>query len=167
MSQPQAPDLEKRSLSRMGYAVWIVVPVVIAAIGLTLLHFNYDPEDNVEGERVPILTSNFINGQPNAGELITGELVLDDQECMRLETQDGEEITPVWPADYEATLYRDELRLYDPERNIVARSGDIVQMGGQFQDVAAYSANPCAPESGQVAVVQSAIAITGRVPAGG
>ena len=50
----------------------------------------------------------------------------------------------------------------DPDRVVVARGGDTVQMSGEFQDSGRFAANPCDPESGQVAVVQSQIAITGR-----
>lgn len=161
-STPRPPNLERRQLSGRGYLVWIAIPFVIAAIGFTILHFNYDPEDVVKGERVPILTSSYITGQPNAGQLITGELTLDDQDCMRLVGADGAEITPVWPADYEAAVDKGVLSLYDPERVVVARGGDTVQMSGEFQDSSRFAANPCDPETGQVAVVQSQIAITGR-----
>jgi hypothetical protein len=157
---PRAPDIGRRTLTPFGYAVAVVVPIVIAAIGITILHFNYDPEDNVEGQRVPILTSSWIPGQPSDGQTIAGELDLGADGCVELTAADGATLTPVWPSGWEATVQEGQLRLYDPERAIVARSGDQVQMTGGTQDVGAYAGRPCAPTSGEVSVVQSEVTAT-------
>jgi len=159
---PRPPDIERRTLTPLGYAVATIVPVLIAAIGLTILHFNYDPEDNVDGERVPLLVSNFIPGQDTAGALISGELELDDDGCVQVLQADGTALTAVWPAGWEATQVDGDLRLYDTDRAIVAQGGDSVQMGGAFEDVGSYAGRPCAPHSGQIALVQSDVTVTAR-----
>ena len=72
---------------------------------------------------------------------------------------DGTQVELVWPADYEATVQRvgpsDQLKVYDPDRDIVARSSQAIALGGGFADVGAYAVEPCAPTSGQVFLVQS------------
>jgi hypothetical protein len=161
-SPSRPPDLERRTLTTFGYLVATVVPVLIAAVGLTILHFNYDPEDNVDGERVPLLVSNYIPGQDTAGALIAGDLTLDDDGCVRLLQADGSELTAVWPAGWEATQVKGDLRLYDTDRSIVAQGGDSVQMGGTFEDVGSYAGRPCAPDSGRIALVQSDVTVTAR-----
>ena len=91
--------------------------------------------------------------------LATGELVLGDDGCMRLGAADGTQVELVWPADYEATVQRvgpsDQLKVYNPDRDIVARSSQTLEFGGGFADVGAYAGKPCAPSSGQVFLVQS------------
>jgi len=42
-----------------------------------------------------------------------------------------------------------------PDRDIVARSSDTIQLGGGSVDVGAYAGQPCAPSSGQLFLVQS------------
>ena len=50
---PQPPDIGRRTLSPFGYAVCVVVPILIAAVGFTYLHFHYDKEQLVNGTRLP------------------------------------------------------------------------------------------------------------------
>ncbi len=159
---PRAPDIGRRTLTPFGYAVCIVVPVLIAAIGFTFLHFSYDEDDLVDGTRVPILTSDWEPGVPSMTALITGELVFDDG-CVVLTAPDGTEAVLVWPADFEATIQRvgksDQLKVYDSDRNIVARGGDQIEFGGGSVPVGEYAGRPCAPDSGDVAVVQSEVTV--------
>jgi hypothetical protein len=157
---PRPPDIGRRTLTPFGYGVAVVVPILIAAIGITILHFNYDPEDNVEGTRVPILTSSWIPGQPSSGQTIAGEVTLTTDGCVELTDADGGTLAVVWPSGWEATVQEGQLRLYDPERAIVARSGDLVQMTGEVQEVGSYAGRPCAPSTGQVSVVQSSVTTT-------
>ena len=123
---PQPPDIERRTLTPFGYAVCVAVPILIAALGFTFLHFHYDKEDLVDGDSIRILTSQWQPGDPADGALATGALVLGDDGCLRLGAADGTQLELVWPADYEATVQRvgrdDQLKVYDPDRNIVARS---------------------------------------------
>jgi hypothetical protein len=162
---PQPPDIGRRTLTPFGYAVCIAVPILIAAIGFTYLHFHYDKEDLVSGTKVPILTSDWEPGDDAMTAQARGELTLGDDGCMRLGASDGTEVVLVWPADYEATVQRvgksDQLKVYDTDRNIVARSSQTLEMDGGFTDVGEYAGRPCAPASGQVFLVQSDVKVVG------
>jgi hypothetical protein len=152
---PNPPDIGRRTLTPFGYVVCIVVPFVIAALGFTFLHFHYNKEQLVTGTRLPILTSDWKPGDPAQRAAVTGQLTLDNG-CLRLAASDGGTVDLVWPADYEATAQQaNQLLVYDPARDIVARSGDSIQLGGGFADAAPYAGKPCAPTSGQVFLVQS------------
>jgi hypothetical protein len=135
-----------------------VVPILIAVIGLTILHFGYDKEDLVKGQRLPLLTSDWKPGDPSSGASLSGELQLDDAGCVRV----GDNVV-VWPADYEATVQHvgqsDQLKLYDPDRDTVGRSDETIQVGGGFGDASAYAGQPCAPDSGQAFFVQSEVKV--------
>jgi hypothetical protein len=160
---PQAPDLTRRTLTPLGYAICVVVPILIAAAGFTFLHFHYDKEQLVSGTRLHILTSDWKVGDPSSTALATGELTLGKDGCMRLGDPDSG-TTLVWPAGYEATVQRvgptDQLKVYDIERDIVARSQDDISLGGGYADVGAYAGLACAPAAGgQVFLVQSKVQV--------
>jgi hypothetical protein len=155
---PQPPDIGRRTLTPFGYAVCVVVPILIAAIGLTILHFTYDKEDLVDGRRIPILTSDWEPGDDAMTALASGELTLGEDGCLRLGDTDL-----VWPKGYEATVQvvgrSDQVKVYDPDRDIVGRSGQAIELGGGFGDVGEYAGRPCAPDSGEVFFVQSDVKI--------
>jgi hypothetical protein len=92
----------------------------------------------------------------------TGKLVLESG-CLRLEASDGTLATVVWPADYEASVQRvgpsDQVKVYDTDRNIVARSDDTIRFGGGSVPVGEYAGRPCAPDSGDVLLVQSDVEV--------
>lgn len=159
MSETQAPDapppdIGRRTLTPFGYALCVAVPIVIAALGFTFLHFNYDNDQLVDGDRIQILTSDWTPADPASDALVRGELTLGDDGCLRLGTTDL-----VWPKDYEATVQNvgrsDQIKVYNPARDIVARSEQTLELGGGFGDVGEYAGEPCAPSSGQVFLVQS------------
>jgi hypothetical protein len=161
---PRPPDLGRRTLTPFGYALCVVVPLLIAAGGFAFLHFQYDKEDLVKGARVHLLTSDWKPGDASMQALLTGEVTLGDDRCVRLVGSDGTETDVVWPADFEATVQRvgpaDQLTVYDPDRTIVARGGDTVQVGGGMTGAGPYADQPCAPTSGEVFLVQSEVVVT-------
>ena len=156
---PRPPDLGRRTLTPFGYAVCIAVPILIAALGFTYLHFHYDKEQLVSGTRLQILTSDWQPGDDAMTAAVTGQLMRDDSGCLQLQTKASGMVNLVWPADFEATVQRvgpaDQIKVYDPDRDIVARSSDTIQLGGGSVDVGAYAGQPCAPSSGQLFLVQS------------
>jgi hypothetical protein len=162
---PTPPDLGRRTLSRFGYAVCIVVPFLIAAIGFTFLHFHYDKEDLVRGTRLPLLTSDWRPGDQAMTDQVSGELTLEDG-CVSLVGPDGARVDLVWPADFEATVQHvgssDQLKVYDTDRHIAARGGDRVELEGGSASTDAYAGRPCAPVSDEVFLVQSEVTVTGR-----
>jgi hypothetical protein len=156
---PQPPDITRRTLTPFGYAICVAVPILIAALGFTFLHFHYDKEQLVSGTRLQILTSDWKPGDDSmAAGPFQGELVLGDDGCLRLGDQ-----TVVWPKDFEATVQRvgptDQIKVYDPDRDIVARSAQTISFGGGSVPVGDYAGQPCAPASGDVLLVQSEITV--------
>ena len=161
---PPPPDIGRRTLTPFGYAVCVVVPILIAAAGFAFLHFMYDKEDLVDGTRLHVLTSDWKPGDGADDALLTGELTLDDDGCVRLVGSDGAEVDLVWPADFEATVQRvggtDQLKVYDTDRNIAARGGDTVELGGGMAGAEPYAGLACAPVSAEVFLVQSKVVVT-------
>jgi hypothetical protein len=157
---PRPPDLRRRTLTPFGYAVCVAVPMLIAAVGLTFLHFNYDKEDLVDGTPVPILTSDWEPGDAGHDAFFGGQITYGDDGCVRV----GGEVV-VWPHGYEATVQHvgssDQLKIYDPDRHIVGRSGQTIETGGGYADAAPYAGGTCAPDSGEVFLVQSEITVVG------
>ena len=88
-AKPQPPDLTRRTLTPFGYAVCVAVPILIAAIGFTLLHFHYNKEQLVRGDRLSILTSDWKSGDPAGDATVSGKLTLGSDGCLRL-TADGQ-----------------------------------------------------------------------------
>jgi hypothetical protein len=163
-SAPRPPDLSRRTLTPFGYAVCVVVPILIAALGFTALHFHYNKEQLVSGTKLHILTSHWKPGDDAMDASVTGRLAL-DHGCLRLTGTDGATVDLVWPADYEATVQSvngtDQLKVYDPDRDIVARSAQSIELGGGMADVGEYAGLACAPNSGQVFLVQATPKVVG------
>ena len=163
---PRAPDIGRRTLTPVGYAICVVVPILIAAVGFTYLHFHYDKEQLVKGTRVHILTSDWRPGDDSMSALLTGKVTFGDDSCVHVTGSDGADIDVVWPADFEATVERvgsgDQLKVYDPDRHIAARNDDTVQVGGGMSSADPYVGEPCAPASDEVFLVQSEVVVTAR-----
>jgi hypothetical protein len=163
--RPQPPDINRRTLTPFGYAVCVVVPVLLAAAGFTYLHFHYDKEQLVRGDKLSILTSDWKPGDDAMTAQVTGQLLLGDDRCLRLESHDGSQVDLVWPDDYEAAVEQStqgpRVSVYDPDRDVVARNSDTIQLGGGYADVGDHAGEPCAPRSGQVFLVQSKVQVVG------
>lgn len=156
--EPQPPDLERRVLTPLGYAVAVAVPLVIAAVGIFVLFLNYDDEDLVDGQRVPILTSDWRPGQGGDGAQLSGEVTLTGDGCVTV----GDTFV-VWPQDYEVTVQKvgdgEQVKVYDPDRRIVARGGDDIEASGGSAPLGSYAGRPCAPASGDVFLIQSDVTV--------
>jgi hypothetical protein len=156
--EPQPPDLERRVLTPLGYAVAVAIPLVIAAVGIFALFLNYDDEDLVDGQRVPVLTSDWQPGDAGGDSAQLSGVVTLSGGCVTV----GETYV-VWPRDYEVTVQKvgagEQVKVYDPDRRIVARGGDTIEAGGGYTDVGEYAGRPCAPASGEVFVVQSDVTV--------
>jgi hypothetical protein len=165
---PRPPDLTRRTLTPFGYTIVAIVPILIAAVGFTILHFNYNPEDVVTGTRVPLTTSDWRTGDTAGSTPITGTLSLGPDGCVHLMGTDGTDEPVVWPLDFEATYDTasdgtQELKLYDTDRYIAARGGDTVQMTGIVRDIGQYANQDCAPPAGtQAAFVESKVTVTSQ-----
>lgn len=109
---------------------------------------------------MPILTSDWEPGDVSQAAASGGELTLGDDGCVRV----GDDVV-VWPKDYEATVQRvgrsDQLKLYDPNRDIAARGGDVIEFAGGVGDAEAYAGRACAPASGDIFFVQSEVTVVG------
>jgi hypothetical protein len=163
---PRPPDLDRRTLTPFGYAVCVVVPVLLAAIGLVVLHFHYDKEQLVSGTRLAILTSGQETKVAGGTDQLLGKVTLGDDRCVTVVGTDGTPTTPVWPKDYEATVQRvgvaDQVKVYDTFRNIAARSEQTIEVTGQYADAAQYAGQACAPASGEVFVVESKVKVVSQ-----
>jgi hypothetical protein len=161
---PTPPDIGRRTLTPFGYVLCVAVPILIAAIGITFLYFNYDKEDLVRGDRLQLLTSDWKPGDDAMQSALTGELTLDEG-CVRLVGEDGTPVDVVWPADFVATVQEvgseNQLKVYDPDRDIAARGGDRVLLGGGFESAEPYAGLACGPVSDQVFLVQSEVVVSG------
>lgn len=77
----------------------------------------------------------FFPQQRPGGEALmaetSGELVLDDEGCLRVKTTPKDPgTTPVWPASYGLDTSGDGVRVLDEEGRVAAKVGERVYMGG-------------------------------------
>jgi hypothetical protein len=161
-TEPQVEHDEPpgHALSTRGYVVIALIPPLIAAIGITLLWLHYNPDQTLEGKIVPTLNSPWHPGSPSQTTPIAGTLQLDDDNCVYL-VSGSTRLDPVWPAGYAVTQTNDgKITLYDTNHHIVAHSGDGIRASGEVVPVGQYAGRPCAPENGNVAVIESAVIVT-------
>jgi hypothetical protein len=59
-----------------------------------------------------------------------GELVLDDEGCLRVEGPGHGSIVPIWPSGYEPDAMGEEVRILNRSGRIAARVGEEVYMSG-------------------------------------
>lgn len=147
---------QQPALGRRGMVLAVVIPVLIAASAFGVVALvSRDSEPTATTVRVP--TSEWIPGQGGGQAMITGVLAVDDRRCIHLEGPEGP-IWPIWPAGFRGKL--DEaghVTLYDGGDNVVGRDGDRLEAAGSYSPPAAYAGEPCVPDEGEIAIVQSEV----------
>ena len=156
-SRPQA-------LSNRGYLLAVLVPVLVAAAGFGIVALVSAGDETGSGVTVRLPVSGWAPGSGGDGAQIEGVLEVDGDRCVYLSPAPGddsapERVWPVWPADFRATLDHDRLSLYDEDGKVVATDGDHVRMAGGYAPVGNFATEPCLPDSGDVAVVQSDVTV--------
>jgi len=161
--QPYDRWSRRQALSNRGYLVVAVIPFVIAAIGFGIVALVSSGDETGSGVTVRLPVSGWTEGSGGDDALIQGVLKLDTDHCVYLESgQDGAQpgkVWPVWPAGYKATREGDRLTLLDADGKVVAHDGDRLSMSGGFGSVGSYTGEPCLPDTGEVAIVQSQVTV--------
>ena len=146
------------ALSRRGYLLAAVLPVLIAAVAFGVVLTIDHTKETGAATTIRVPTSDWIPGQAAGGALIQGTLALDAQRCVYLDSTEQGRIWPVWPAGYTARVSgQDKVSLYDGKNDLVGRGGQRLQMSGGYTSPAGYAGEPCLPTDGEVAVVQSEV----------
>ena len=161
--QPYDRWSRPEALSRRGYAIVAAVPFVIAAVGFGIVAAVSSGDDAPSGTTVRLPVSGWTPGNGGDAALIQGVLRLDEDHCVYLEAgQDGADpgkVWPVWPAGFKAVRQGERLTILDGAGKTVAHDGDEVSMGGGFGPAGTFAGQPCLPESGEVAIVQSEVTV--------
>jgi hypothetical protein len=154
-SRPQA-------LSRRGYVLAVVVPLLIAACAFGLVSLFASDESDLHGTSVRLPVSGYA---PEGGgdAAIRGALRLDDQECVYLQSEQGSgdgRLYVVWPAGFKATRDGGRVSLYDENGKEIAQDGDYLTASGSYAPAGTFAGEPCLPSDGEVAVVESGVQVT-------
>jgi hypothetical protein len=149
------------ALSRRGYVLVVLVPVLIAAVGFGAIVLFASDEPELRGTTVQLPTSDWQPGDDTALAEIQGVLRLDDASCVYLETG-TDDVYVVWPAGWRATREGTALTLYDADTQVVAEGGDAITTSGAVQPVETYLGEPCLPDDGEVAAVQGDVIVLGQ-----
>lgn len=156
------PRYARPALSRRGYVVAAVVPVLIAAALFGLVVWNYDDSD-IEGRTAPVLLSSWQPGAPGGDATVTGVLEEGDGGCPVLTTSEGSTAV-AWPGGWSARVTPGgTLTVYDGAGDPVVRENQEVRATGVLVDVpgSAYAGKRCAPADGQVTEVRSDVSVVG------
>lgn len=156
------------ALSRRGYVLVVLIPVLIAAGGFGVLSLVASDDNAISGTTVRLPEAGYAPTNAADGAQIQGVLRMDADHCVYLESgQDGADpgrVVPVWPGGYEASREGSRLTIYDAQGTIVAHDGDEVRMSGGFTATGTFSGEPCLPETGDVAVIQSSVEVLSPAP---
>jgi hypothetical protein len=160
-TQEQEPAYDRWSrpdaLSRRGYVLAVLVPVLVAAVGFGIVSLVSAGDEAGSGTTVRLPVSGWAGGGGD-GALLEGVLEVDDDQCVYVQTEGGREYA-VWPAGYRATLDHNRLRLFDSHDDEVAQDGDRISVGGGSLPVGTFSTEPCLPDSGDAFAVQSDVTV--------
>lgn len=156
-SRPQA-------LSNRGYLLAVLVPVLVAAAAFGVVSLVSAGDETGSGVSVHLPVSGWAPGSGGDGALIEGVLGVDADHCVYLTPlqrggNEPDKVWPVWPIGYHASLNDGRLSLYDQDDKVVAVDGDHVRMSGSSAPVGNFAAEPCLPDTGEVAVVQSDVEV--------
>ena len=151
------------ALSRRGYLLAVLVPVLIAACAFGAVALFASDDDGLAGTTVRLPEAGYAPIGNGGDAPIQGVLRLDDEQCVYLEAgQDGADagrVVAVWPAGYKASREGSRLTVFDADGDVVAHDGDLVRAGGGFAPAGTFAGEPCLPGSGDVAVIQSAVEV--------
>ena len=156
-SRPQA-------LSNRGYLLAVLVPVLVAAAAFGVVSLVSAGDESGSGVTVHLPVSGWAPGSGGDTALVEGVLSMDGNHCVYLAPlvrggNEPDKIWPVWPIGYHATLDQGRLSLYDQDDKVVAVDGDHVRVGGSSAPVGNFASEPCLPDTGEVAVVQSDVEV--------
>lgn len=156
-SRPQA-------LSNRGYLLAVLVPILVAAIAFGVVSLVSAGDETASGTTVRLATSGWHEGDEGGDAAIQGVLRVDDDQCAYLEAgQDGADpgrVYVVWPSGFHARLDRGRMTLYDADGTAIAQDGDVVSAGGSYAPSGSFTGEPCLPDRGEVATVQSDVTVT-------
>lgn len=175
MAEPQEtqePTYDRWSrrdaLSRRGYILAVVVPIVIAACAFGLVSLVASDDSGISGATVRLPEAGYAPTNASDGAQIQGVLRLDDDHCVYLESgQDGADpgrVVAIWPAGFKASREGERLTIYDAQTKAIAHDGDEVRAAGGFTDVSTFAGEPCVPDTGEVAVIQSSVEVVAAAP---
>ncbi len=166
-TDPEQPAYDRWSLpealSTRGYVIVVAVVVLIAAAGFGVVSLISAGGETASGVtvRLPVSAGAAETGGDSA--VVAGVLRVDDQKCVYVEAgQEGDQpgkVWAVWPAGYHARLDGNRLSLVGADGKVVAVDGDRVQMSTVMVPASTFTTEPCLPDSGQVAVVQSDVTV--------
>ena len=151
------------ALSKRGYVLAVLIPVLIAACGFGVVSLVASDDNGLSGTTVRLPESGYAPTSAGDGALIQGVLRLDADHCVYLESgqagADPGRLVPVWPAGYKASREGERLTVYDAQGKVVAHDGDELRTSGGFTAARTFSGEPCLPETGDVAVIQSSVEV--------
>jgi hypothetical protein len=155
--QPYDRWSRPRALSTRGYLLAVLVPLLVAAAAFGVISL-VSSGGGGGGTAVRVPTSDWIPGQAGGTTLIEGEMTSDARHCVYLETADGQQEWPVWPAGFTGRVDAgDRVSVYDGADRLVARDGQQLRATGRVGDAGQYTGEPCVPQDGRVVVVQSGV----------
>jgi len=161
--QPYDRWSRPEALSKRGYLIVTLVPFLVAAIGFGVVYAVSSGDDVGSGTTVRLPVSGWKSGSGGDAAQIQGVLRLDEEHCVYLEAgQDGADpgqVWPVWPAGFEAVREGERLTLVDGAGRVVAHDGDEVSMSGGYGPAGTFAGQPCLPDGGEVAIVQSEVTV--------
>ena len=158
---------DRRTLTPFGYAVCVVVPILIAALGLHLPALPL--RQGAAGQRHPAAHPDLgleARRRRDDRRWSTGQLVLRRRPLPAARRRRGSQVELVWPADYEATVQRvgqqrPDQGLRPRPRHRGPQQPRRIELGGGSATVGDYAGQPCAPGSGEVFLVQSEPKVAG------